>query len=121
MPHATCFGSPVALMEPHLVAEMRAGVISEMADVNGAGFQGRQVRLAIPAEALLSPEVHAYKPVLHVGFAFKRDRSDDVLREVCKAGAAVLYRYFAPFGVEEVQFTWEVDEADRFDRFPAKS
>lgn len=121
MPHAGCTGSPVALMHVADVKQMRLKVIAAMAAVPDCGFVERQVHLAIPAEIKLSPDVCEYKPVLHISFALEKGRTEDKLEEVCVAAAAVLYGYFAPFRVEEVQYTWDIDFADRFGCFPPKS
>lgn len=124
MPHVVCSGSPVALMAPKAEKKMRAEVIAAMAAVEGSGFEERQVALAIPAETKIpdADRPNYYKPFFHVRFAYQRNRNEDTLEAVCMAAAQVFWKYFHDiFDVTEVQFTWEVDEAGRFNRYPPKS
>ena len=123
MPHVVCFGSPVALMASDEEMKMRAEVIAAMAAVEGAGFEERQVSLAIPAETPIADanRPNYYKPWIHVKFAWIRGRNEETLEAVCEAAACVLAKWFMMiFDVKEVQYTWEVDMADRFGRFPKR-
>jgi hypothetical protein len=105
---------------------LREEVIEAMAAVKDAGFEERQVRLAIPRETIIEKdeEGHAanreYKPFLHISFAYVPERPENVLHDVCQAAVRVFYRWFKDYGVEEVQYSYDIDFAGRFGRFPAK-
>lgn len=126
MPHAVGSDTPIAEMLEFEQMMLREEVIEAMASVPGAGFEKRQVRLSIPTETVIEKDEEGfdanreYKPFIHIRFAFVKNRPESILDEVCKAAAQVMYRWFKSYDVKEIQYTWEIDDGDRFGRFPAK-